>query len=450
MDLKYFKDKLFSEAKIHGFESCEVYYSSGSSFSVMVRNGNVEEYKNTESGGLSFRGVFDGKMGYSYTENPDVSVIPILIENARQNAEIIESAEPERLFAGSGDYMQADSYCKEQKMTPEEKIEMAKKMEAHALGFDKRIKSIIYCMVSNGENEIYISNTLGLELSHKSSLASAFCFLQAEENGQVKVGGEFFFGKGYDSFSPETIAKTAAEKALSNLGAKSVPSKKYPIVLDRQTAADFFSCFEGVFHAEKVQKGFSLLKDKLNTQIANECITLRDDGVYEKSPGNTPFDSEGVATTNKAVIENGVLKTYLYNLKSAEKDGAASTGNGFKPSFRSPVGTGSTNFYIVPSNDSLEALFLKMGNGLYINKLSGLHSGANAVSGNFSLSADGFLVEGGKIMHPVEQITVAGNFFELLKDIIAVGSDLLFCKPGAGGFTGMPSLFIKELSVSGL
>jgi PmbA protein len=113
------------------------------------------------------------------------------------------------------------------------------------------------------------------------------------------------------------------------------------------------------------------------------------------------------------------------------------------------VSTAVTNFYILPSETSREQLITDLGNGILITDLAGLHSGANTVSGDFSLSADGFLVEGGKVTRPVEQITVAGNFYDLLKNITAVGNDLRFGPPGVGGAVGMPSFAVKGLRVSG-
>ena len=448
-NIQEFTDKLFGGASAYGFECCEAYYGSGVSFRAMVRDGGVEEYMNTESGGLSFRGLINGRMGYSYSELIELEVIPALLKNAAQNAEIIESAEEERLFKGSEKYMEVPAHRRDLS-SPDQKIDMALRMEKRALGTDPRVKSVIHCLVSTGSGETYISNTLGLSLSHSSDFAFAAVVVQAEENEQVKVAAETFIGNDFTGFDPEDMADKAVGKALSYLGAAPAGSGKYPIILSNTEAVNMFACFSGIFFAEKVQKGFSLLKGKLGEKIAAGCVTLRDDGVYKDSPGNAPFDSEGVATKNKAVIENGELKTYLYNLKSASADGVESTGNGFKPSFRSPVGTACTNFYIVPSGDDLNALFEKMGDGLYITELAGLHSGANAVSGNFSLSADGFTIKNGKIERPVEQITIAGNFFDLLKDITAVGSDLRFDDAGGAGFYGMPSLLIRELAVSGV
>jgi PmbA protein len=207
---------------------------------------------------------------------------------------------------------------------------------------------------------------------------------------------------------------------------------------------DLLATFAGIFSAEKVQKGFSLLKGRLGSKIAADVVTIRDDPLLAELPGSAVFDGEGVAAKNKAVVENGALKTYLHNRKTAKKDGVEPTGNGFKPSFKAAVDIAPSNFYIVAGNKSRDELIAEMGDGLIITGLEGLHSGANSVSGDFSLSAEGFLARGGKTARAVEQITIAGNFFGLLKDIIAVASDLEF-----KGKISSPSVLIREISVAG-
>lgn len=447
MELNEFKDLLFSKAKEAGFSDCEIYFSGDKSFQAQIFGGEVKEYKNSRSKGLSFRGTFGDNTGYSYTEKIDGTVIDFLIESAKLNAAVIED-EKESLFSGSERYIKIED---EQiiEISALDKIEKAKLMEKTALEADPRIKQVIYSCVGDGTGEISISNSLGLDLSQKSDYAMAYVYVQAEENNQTKMGYEIFTGNDFSNFDPSATAKKAVSKAISLLGAKDVKTGKYPVIFNNMTAADLLTTFSGVFYAENVQKGFSMLGGKLGEKIASEVLTINDFAVHPKSLNSLSFDSEGVATYDKAVISGGVLKTYLYNLKSAAKDNVASTGNGFKASFKSSVSTACANFFICPSETTEEALIAQMGDGLYITDLAGLHSGANAVSGDFSLQADGFLVEGGKISTPIEQFTVAGNFYDMLKMVINVADNLFFDIPGANGAIGAPSVMVGELSVSG-
>ena len=173
-----------------------------------------------------------------------------------------------------------------------------------------------------------------------------------------------------------------------------------------------------------------------------------DDPHRPGSASSTPFDGEGVATAPKAVIDGGVLTTLLHNLKTANKQGVATTANGSRPGYVSSVGVAPTNFYFEPSNTAFEGMLEKLGEGLLITELQGMHAGANAVTGDFSLAARGFRVRGGRREGPVKQITVAGNFYEMLNAIEAVGSDLEFRAPGSSCF-GSPCLLVSDLSVAG-
>ena len=187
------------------------------------------------------------------------------------------------------------------------------------------------------------------------------------------------------------------------------------------------------------------IKDKENTMIASEKVTIIDNPLLDNGLSSAPFDDEGVATFTKELVYEGKLNTLLHNLKTAHKQGVKSTGNGFKSSYASPISVSPTNFYIEPGTNSLEEIIKKINKGLIITDFAGLHSGANSITGDFSLAAKGFYIENGTKTKPVEQITVAGNFFALLKDVEEIGNDLKFPMSSVGS----PSILIKELSIAG-
>lgn len=449
---KDFKDQLFAMAKTKGFSDFELYYSAGSSFSVRVLNGEISEYKNTTTEGAGFRGTFNGKMGYAYTENLDTDILSSFLDNAAANADIIEDEELEKLYQGAKDsaYPEVNTYNQELNNTETAtKIQWALDMEQYALGLDPRVKLADFCTVLSTETHIAIANSYGLNLSQKSNMGAAYLIARVEEGGCNKSSMESWVGRDFADFDYKKTAKRAVEKALGLLGASTIPSGKYPVILDQTTCKDILQVFMSVFYAAGGQKGFSLLnKSKIGESIAAPIITLRDDGVCDRALYSQAFDAEGVATKNKAIIENGVLKNLLYTTKSAEKDGVESTGNASKAGFGGTINTSITNLYITPGEKSYDELVQSMEKGVIITSLAGLHSGTNTISGDFSVAAEGYYVEAGKIVKPVEQITVAGNFYELLKNIEAVGNDLKFFSLGAS--IGAPSVLIKELSIAGL
>lgn len=445
-----FKEALFEKAISAGFSDCEIYYRSGCSFEIRVFQSEVSDYKNASFEGLAFRGTYHSKMGYAYSEHMSSDMIDRIIENAAANADIIDDSDV-GLYREPGEYPEVQTYYESlNAISQNQKMEAAKAMECAALAYDSRIKSVPHCVIGTSEDRVVIANTYGLELSHKRNLALAYVYPQAEENGKSTLSGELWYGGRWEDFSPESLASDAARRTLSYLNAKSVKSGRYRILLSNETAIDLFKIYSGVFFAENVQKGFSLLKGKVGEAIANPLVTIRDDAVCCQSLGCVPFDAEGIAAKNKAVVENGMLKTYLYTLKSAAKDNARSTGNGFRNGIHGAVTTACTNFYISPSEKTHNDMLIGLGEGLYITELAGLHSGASPVSGDFSLSAKGFLVAGAKMIRPVEQITIAGNFYQLLKKVDGIGGDLKFGMPGRLGTVGAPSVLVNELEVSGL
>ena len=444
-------NSLLKKAARSGFEECEVYYGSGKSLDIRIFNGQLAQYKNTSSQGLSFRGVYKGKMGGSYSEDLSEASLDILVEQACKNAEISEDENPAFLYRGDKEYLLAEEKAGSG-ISVTDQISLAMEMEKAAYAYDKRVRSVDYCLLGTGQEKLHIINTLGTDLSHGYPYTMAYVNARVQESEKegFKLAGEFWQGMDAAALEPERLAKAAVTKAVSYLGAEAVPSGQYSIIFDPNSAAKLLTVFAGAFHGELIQKGFSLLKDRLGEIIASPVITLRDDKQHVKSIFTFPFDSEGVKCYDKAVIEKGLFKTALYNLKAAAKEGVKSTGNGFRASFRSPVDTAGMNFYIEPSDQSHEALMETMGDGLVITELSGLHSGANAISGDFSLSSAGYLVKNGRVQRPVEQITVAGNIYDLLKNAEAIGSDLRFQLPSSAGVIGSPSLLAGKLNIGGL
>lgn len=450
MEKEAFQLKLMKEAAAYGFEDCEVYYASGASFEALIFEQEISHFENSMQRGICFRGIWQGKMGYSYSEWMEEQAISFLLEEARQNAIVIEE-KVEPLFSGGVSYPSLFSFQQSlQEISPMERIEAAKKIEQAAKEFSPCIKMTDTCAVGYSEEEISIQNTKGLSVKKRENIGFAYVSAVAEKEGQIKTGSEFWMDRNPLSFIPKEIGQKAAEDAVSHFGAVSIQSGEYQIVLKNLVMASLLNTFCGIFFGENVQKGFSLLKGKTGEKIASDSVTLRDDGLYPHGFSSAPFDSEGVPCKNKILVEKGILKTLLYDLKSAGKENRESTGNGFKLSLPSPIQTSCTNFYLENGTKTLEELWKSMENGLYITEVAGLHAGANSTSGDFSLSAEGFLIENGMKKGSIEQIVIAGNFYELLHNILEKGNDLRFGMPGGNGTMGSPCVWIKKLAVSGL
>jgi PmbA protein len=450
MDKREFIKRLFEKGKEKGMQDMEVFFEESNSFDLRVFNKEIDNYSISNEHGLSFRGLYNGKMGYSYSEKVDETSIDMLVEQAIENAKIIDSDDEERIFEGSKSYKEVISYNKGlEEIEAKDKIDFIKALELEALKLDNRVDSVPYCLF--GENSVYkmMINTKGLNLENKSNTAYAYISVKVKEGEDIKTGSSYIVTNDFSEFNPKALAEKAVKEALSMLGALSIESNEYPVIIRNDAAASLLEAFTSIFSAENVQKGLSLLKGKINEKIANSIVSIVDDPFMEKGVASASFDGEGVATKYKRVIDKGILKTYLHNTKTALKDGVESTGNAYKPSYKSPISIAPTNMYIEKGETSLDDMIKTIDRGLLIINLEGLHSGLNPVSGDFSLSSYGYEVELGKIKRPVNQITIAGNFYDLLNDIEIVGNDLKFALPGKSSYIGSPSIKIKKLSVSG-
>ena len=423
MELDLFVRSLFKKANEAGFSEYEVYYVDRESLSISVYKSEVEKYNVNNSAGLSFRGKLGDRIGYSYTEILDEDAIDMLVNKAKENVLAIENEDIQFIYDGDKEYKEVSTYYQALENIPADKlIKIALDMEAEAKKYSDKVESFSGCAVSYSSGKYGIINSKGLNLHNKSNILTALDEVNAFE-----------------------IAKMGVDEALSKVGATSIPSGNYKVIINSDAMVSLISTFAGVFSGDAVQKGLSLLKGKEGEVIASNIVNLVDDPHLENGLASVGFDDEGVATGKTYLIKNGKLESLLHNLKTANKAGVKSTGNGFKASYASPISVSPTNMYIEPGINSLEEMTKKIDKGLIITDFAGLHSGANSITGDFSLAAKGFYIENGVKTKAVEQITVAGNFFTLLKDVEEIGRDLKFPMSSVGS----PSILVKELSIAG-
>ena len=450
MERNEFVRRLFARAGEAGEGiASEVCYESGSSFEVSVKDGEILQYSVSDSTGLGFRVLRNGRTGTASTQILDEEAVAQLVDGALENAALVESEDEQFMFPGSPEYPKLALFSPAvEAMTAAEKIGMAKQLEQLALRQDPRIQQVEECAVFSSSDARTMTNTLGLNVSTEVNLLGGYVVVVAREGEKVNTGFKVFFTSDPAQVDLEAVAKAAAKEAIDGLDGAPVPSGRYRVLLRNDVAGNLLATFAGIFSADNAQRGLSRLKGREGERIAAECVTLMDDPHRAGSASSTPFDGEGVATRVKAVIEGGRLNTLLHNLKTARKQGVETTANAARESYASGVGVAPTNFYFAPSDTGFDDMLEQTGDGLLITDLQGMHAGANPITGDFSLAAKGFRIEGGRLTAPVNQITVAGNYYELLADIEAVGGDLDFRSPGTSCF-GSPSLLVKGLSVAG-
>ncbi|HPE69782.1 MAG TPA: TldD/PmbA family protein [Thermotogota bacterium] len=449
MNYHEFRTKVFEHATQAGLQQFELFAMDSDEFEVMVHGGKVNQYKDAQSMGASLKVIRDGKTGFSYTEVFDASQAEFLVKDALENLQVNESTDIESLYEGPAEYENVSPYANEfQQLDASEKIEQALRMEKAALAQDPRIQMVPFCVYTHFSSRTYIDDSTGRQLFFHSGGGLGYIQALAQSGEKKKDGFHYWMGKNPSGLNPEELGKVAAQKAIQSLEAHSVGSGKYRVILQNEVFASFLTLFVSMLSAESVQKGFSLLQGKLGQQVLSPVLTIDDDPFFPGSMFNCPFDSQAVPTRKKSIVERGTLKTFLHSLKTAQKDGVSPTGNGFRSGYRGTESIHPVNLVVRGGEFDPEGLQQQLGDGLLITDTQGMHSGADPVSGKFSVGASGFRVKDGKILHPVEQITIAGNLLELLSSVEHVGTDGKFGFVFSYGLHA-PSVLLPQLDVAG-
>ena len=447
MTFNEFKELVIAECAAQGITEYELYYQVGSSTSVDTFMHSINEFTSSYSGGLCFRAIVGGKMGYASTEELSAEQAKAVVAKAVDNAVNLEA--DEAVFLGEGGQVYEPMAEKGYALpTTEELI-------AKVLDTTEKIYAADPAVVDGSQtqgiietSEVAIFNSKGLDLHH-SSKAAGLIVVGVVSNGQ-EMSNDYQIKLGdLNAIDVDKLVAKAVGGAKEKLGGDVAPTGQYPVIFSPEAMSSMLGVYSGIFNSEAAQKGLSKLAKAEGTVIAAPWVNLIDDPFHCDNPEPMNFDAEGSPTHKKAVIENGVLNTLLYNLKTAAVAGKKTTGNASKGGYDAPVGVRPFTMYLQGGDLTEEELFAKAGNGVYITSLGGLHAGADAISGDFSLQSAGYMIVDGKKANYVKSFTVAGNFYDLLKNIVALANNCQL--PRAMGSTtfGAPSVLVDGLSIAG-
>ena len=447
MNFQEFKNLVIAECENAGITEYELYYQAGSSVSVDTFRHAINEFSSSQSGGVCFRCIVGGKMGYASTEALNAEQAKAIVAKAADSAAILEAEEQVFLGVGGQEYEQLQVNAYELPST-EELINTVLAVEEKLYAADPAV--IDGCQAEGilDHSEIAIYNSKGLDLYHSSN-ASGLVVVGVVSNGQ-EMANDFQVKLGkLDTLDTDALVKKAVDGAKQKLGGEPAPTGQYPVVFDPHAMSSLLQVYSSIFSSEAAQKGLSRLGDAEGQTIAAPIVTLVDDPFHPENPEPINFDAEGSPTHKKNVIEKGELKTLLYNLKTAAVAGKKTTGNASKAGYDAAVGLRPFTMYLENGDLTEEELLAKAGNGVMITSLGGLHAGADPISGDFSLQSAGFMIRDGKKCEYVKSFTVAGNFYDLLKNITALANNCQL--PMAMGKTafGAPSVLVEGLSVAG-
>ncbi len=434
--------KYFNYAKEIGFSDVEFKTKRSQSFSIGVSHQNVEQYEVSDVTTYSIRGIYNGNMVSAQTENK--ASICAVLDSMKENAQLIEVKKEQELFSGSEKYRRMKKYVNEMAAVPaSEKIALCMDLEKKCYAYNPLIKDVRIVSYSETAVTYSIENSRGLKLNGQMAKSSFGAHVIARNDSDTRVGSFSKSGVKMSDFDFDEIASKAGEEAVKALGGGPCKSGKYKTILSAGVFAQFLGYWLSAVDGDAVNKGKSLLKDSLNQACASKKLTVTEDPFSTEYPYMArAFDDEGVATYKKNIVENGVLKTFLYSIESAKEAGTVSTGNGYGGS---DIGTGISLLTVKPGRRDLEGLAKSVKNGVLIKDVQGIHAGMNPMSGNFSLQANGYMIEKGEITSPLHLITIAGNLYEMFREITDLGND---CRmTGTKIYT--PSAVVKSLAVSG-
>ena len=444
MTFQEFKTYVIARCEELGIADYELYYQTAESTTVSAYQHEINQFSGSVEGGVCFRCIRDGKMGYASTEILSAEAAAMVVERALDNASALESEEPVFLCEGGKTYT---ALTGQQPELPSTDALVAKVLETQEQLYAAD-PAVVDGSSTKGvaeRSEIAICNSRGLDLRDRTTLVGLVVGAVVSDGSEMANDYQIGLGR-LDDIDTEALTKKAARTALASLGGGPAPTGQYPVVFDPEAMSDLIATFSSVFSAENARKGLSRLAGQEGAVIAAPCVTIVDDPAYPGCFLQRSFDAEGSPTFRKEIIAGGTLHTLLYDLKNAALAGRETTGNAAKANYDSPVGIRPFTMYLAPGGVSEEALLKEAGNGVYINSLGGIHAGANAVSGDFSLQSAGFLIENGVKTAHVKSFTVAGNFFDLLKNITCLADDLTF--PGMGT-VGAPTTLVQGLTIAG-
>ena len=428
-------------------EQVEAYVAHARDADVEVYQGEVESLSTADTEGCGVRVVAGSRQGFAYAGALDLDALAATLDEARDNAsfatpdEFVGLPEPDGVAPAA-----LDLYRPELAEFPTDaKVALALELERATRAADSRIRALRSARYGDAAFEAAVASSTGVSAAWRRTSASVVSYAIAGDEADTKTGFGYSVGRSPADLDVGEAAAMAAERATRLLGATQPASRPLTVVLDPYVTASLLGILGGTLNGESVLKGRSLFAGRLGEEVAVPALSLVDDPVDPAAYGATTYDAEGLATRRNALIENGVLRGFVQNTYTGRRSGTASTGSAVRAGFKSTPGVGCRALTLSPGTLDPEAVLAQVGDGLLVQSVSGIHSGVNPISGDFSVGAEGLLVRDGALAEPVREVTIASTLQRMLLDVVAVGADLSWLPGGSAGVT----LAIANVSMSG-
>ena len=432
--------------KAEAGEQLEAYASRGTSTEVKAYGGEVEAFTSASSAGIGIRVIRDGRVGFAYAGSLDDDVIAETLAEARDNLtfsepdEWVALSEPDDATPIIHDHWD-DGVAT---MATEDKVQLALDLEAQTLAADPRVTGIRVAAYSDSSAEMALSTSTGIRATDRGTGASISVQALAKDGDDTQIAGGYDVNFGPGDLSLDKAVGDAVHRVTRLLGATQPQSEKLTLVLEPRMAITIIGIAVGMLNGGRVIKGRTPFLDRVGEVIGSELLTVTDDPTNPESFGATSVDAEGQTCRAHSLIEAGVLQGFLHNTYTGRRSGEGTTANAQR-GFASTPGVGPHAVVMAPGDGDLESIISSVDRGVLVTGMSGLHSGVNAISGDFSAGAEGLMIRNGELAEPFREATIASTVQKMLTDIVAVGADTEWQPGGAGAV----SLAIGDVSLSG-
>ncbi len=428
-------------------EQLEAYVARSTDTNVRVYEGEVEQLAVADAQGVGVRIVRHGRQGFAYCGTFDAAALAETVAEARDNAAFAEPdeaagvAEPDGVEPPALDLWRAGLAA----VPTADKVALAVELERATRAADPRITGMESCDYADSRVETIVATTTGIRRASRSTGAELVAYSLAADGDETQTGFGFSLGRDVGELDVAAAARDAADRAVRMLGATQPATARLTVVLDPWVTAQLVGIVAGTLSAEQVVKGRSLFAGREGELVAAPLVTLVEDPTDPRSWGADPIDDEGLASRRVPLVDAGVLGGFVHNTWTARRLGTASTGSAVRGGFKSTPGAGCRAVALTPGPTGPAELIARVADGILVQEVSGLHSGVNPVSGDFSTGAEGLRIRGGELAEPLREFTIASTLQRMLADVVAVGSDLTWLPMTAAGLT----LVVGDVAVSG-
>jgi PmbA protein len=428
-------------------EQVEVYASRVKEVDVRAFDGDIESLSSASTSGVGIRVIAGERQGFAHAGALDERLIEATLADARDNArfatpdEYLGLAEPDGVVPPEFDLWDPEVAL----LPTADKVQMALDLEKRVRHSDSRVRQVVSADYGDMQSESAIATSTGIAGTTRRTLCSLSVSAIAGDDPDSHTGVGFGFGRRPSAMDPEKIADDAIERAVRLIGAKKVASSVCTVVLDPRVTSTLLAVVSGALSGEAIVKNRSMFVGRVGELVAVPEFVLVDDPTDIRSLGAARNDGEGLACRRNVLIDHGRLAGFVYDTTTARRAGVSSTGSAVRGGYATTPTSGCRAVSITPGDLDQRGVLAAVGEGLFVQSVTGVHSGVNSVSGDFSVGVEGLMVRGGELAEPVNEVTIASTLQRMLFSLVVIGGDVEWLP----GVAAAQTVAIEGMSLSG-